>query len=48
MKNQKNLQNLLHGKKSDYLPDWKVDLLVENDVVNKKRLKKWQRFDKLF
>lgn len=42
--NRKNLKNHYHG---DYNPDWKIDLLVEDKLVNKKRLKKWKYFDKM-
>jgi hypothetical protein len=46
MKNQKNHPSQSRGK-NEYIPDWKVDLLVENeDVINKKRLKQWKFQDK--
>ena len=43
---EKNQKNQYRGN-ADYIPDWKVDLAIEDKLVNRKRLKKWKFFDML-
>jgi hypothetical protein len=44
MNKEKNHPSQSRGK-SDYIPDWKVDLAIEDKLVNRKRLKKWKYQD---
>ena len=46
MKLENNHPSQSRGK-SDYIPDWKVDLAIEDKLINRKRLKKWKFFDML-